>query len=645
MHQTPTLLLLSTLLLAGCGKKDDAVADTSSSSTTTSPTACEIAALTERAWQDDGSTAPALRTVVADFTVSTRAGDWTLSENWSGCDSYLFIPSVPRQAEGWPTPLWERDTKTFLNKLPANVHVFFVSSADNKAEMDADLDLIEDSMEDAITKQDEAVQDDWRSRIHYVDKQISKMTDTWVGQYLTSPGYGFGIDRFQVLRDVGSFADGERYDNAMGWFEPNLSQAANEPISYNFASDRQDLLDAQQDVLVVPTFTGEVVSDGGWSGVRGWVDVDLPDAATMAGFNALDVDMLMTCDGDGEFGTCPAWDRITTLYVCDQDLDGANPYENRACQPQVNGVTPAPEVMGTCDEDGVLGTEPCRDVVDCPSGTGVITCVGYAAEIEEVIEIIGDVATCGCADVMSEPYDGARTCDQDGLGYGDCSCSCNTELSRWITTYHREGHWVTDADFALPWFQRGGTVKLSYYSIDPWEIAIDLRFHNEDKADVPSASYSLFEGGTFNATYNDKYEPLSIEIPSDATKVELAVIITGHGQETPGNCAEFCNTQHHFGVNGTENLVDFPWLDDTTITGDYCQNQVDIGTVPNQYGTWFYARSNWCPGKEVVPIYIDVTNQVNLGQLNTFTYAGDRNGAPYSANASIDLGSFLVIHK
>ncbi len=650
MHQTLSTLLVSLLVISGCGPGEE---ERSADPVVTPPTHCETVGLTFREWQPDGATTPQLRALAADFTLNTTEGEWVFSEQWTGCDNYLFIPSVPRQTAGWDVPLWERDVGKFVKLLPENTHVFFLSSADSKEGMNADLELIQTNVEDVLSKKSQEKQDQIRPRIHFVDTRIEKMANTWVGQYLTSPGYGFGIDRFQVVRDIGSFADGSRYDNAMGWFAPNLSQAANEAISYNFASDRQDELDAQVDVMVVPTFTGEVVSDGGWSGVRGWVEIDLPDASEMAQYNALDVDMDMTCDGDGEYGTCPAWDRITTLYVCDQDLEPSNAHENETCQPRVPGVTPVDEVMGLCHMDGVAGTEPCVDALDCPTAidTGVsdtgltVTCEGYVAQVDEVIEIPADTVPCGCADVMSEPYDTVRSCNADGQGYGECACSCNTELSRWITTYHREGRWVSDADYAIPWFQRGGKVKLSYYSIDPWEIAIDLRFHKEDKPETPSESYDLFDGGTFNTAYNDKYAPIEIDVPADASKVELAVLITGHGMESPGNCAEFCNTQHHFGVNGTQNLIEFPWLDDSALTEDYCQNQVDIGTVPNQYGTWFYARSNWCPGKEVAPIYIDVTDQVNKGQTNTFTYAGDRNGAPYPANASIDLGSFVVIHR
>ena len=155
----------------------------------------------------------------------------------------------------------------------------------------------------------------------------------------------------------------------------------------------------------------------------------------------------------------------------------------------------------------------------------------------------------------------------------------------------------------------------------------------------------IFGGGSFCETYNDKYTPVEIDIPSSAKKVELAVIISGHGMTDNGNCAEFCNTEHFWTVNGTEHEINFDYLDGPD-TIEWCQNDVHNGTVPNQYGTWFYARSNWCPGKEVAPIYIDITNDVRLGQTNTFEYHGLRYGEPFTdGGASISLSSFVTIHE
>ena len=76
-------------------------------------------------------------------------------------------------------------------------------------------------------------------------------------------------------------------------------------------------------------------------------------------------------------------------------------------------------------------------------------------------------------------------------------------------------------------------------------------------------------------------------------------------------------------------------------------NQVDEGTVPNQYGTWWYGRSNWCPGREVEVKTIDITDQINLGADNDFTYEGYLRDDEYftDGGANIRMNSWLVVHR
>jgi hypothetical protein len=110
----------------------------------------------------------------------------------------------------------------------------------------------------------------------------------------------------------------------------------------------------------------------------------------------------------------------------------------------------------------------------------------------------------------------------------------------------------------------------------------------------------------------------------------------------PENCAEFCNVNHHFLVNGHDNVQSFP----DAGRGTDCMENVDIGTVPNQYGTWWYSRGGWCPGLEVPMVVTDVTAQVTLGADNVFEYHADYGGAPYaSTGANIDLRSWVVISR
>ena len=605
------------------------------------PTYCEAQGLTARLFSDGPYEGAKLKGIAEDFTVKTIDGDWNFLENFTGCDTYLFILSEPTQSgPEWPA-LWSRDAKPFLTAVPDNTHVFFVSSADSKSGTHDDLALIQDKMAKALEKMSEDEVASWQTRLHFVDQQLDKI-DGWVGDYLDVPHHGFGIDRFQRIRDIGSLHDVDRYDGAAGWWEPNLTHVAFEADYYNFESDRQDRLDAEG-ATVIETWQGDVISDGGWAGVRGWIEVDFPSASEMANFDSMEVDMDMTCDGDGEVGTCPAWDRITNMYICAQPVVASNPHEDEVCQPRIPGVTQADEVLGACTYDGLAGADACVDVADCPAtdtGYQMITCEGYSPAVVEVIEVPADTHPCECNEPEGDVSDADYVCNSEGTGYDECNCTCNTEFARWITTYHREGRWVNDAHQMLPLVAEGGKQKFSYYSIDGWGVDVDVRLFNQGLGMRATESHHLFDGGSFGPTYNDKYAPIEVAIPAGAKKVELSVIISGHGQEDPDNCAEFCNTQHHFGVNGTENLIEWDYIG----AQEYCQEDVVNGTVPNQYGTWFFARSNWCPGKEVAPIFVDVTDQVTPGQAATFTYFGDKDGDVYSnGGASISMSSRVVI--
>jgi Peptide-N-glycosidase F, C terminal len=524
------------------GDDDTGDDDTSGDDDTTPPEynfSCEDLGLPVREFIDaahDNS----LYATAADFTVPTMKGDWNFQENFTGCETYLFIQDRPNQNQGWPVGVFERDVAGFLNALPANVQVFFVSTHTSEGDRLADLQLVIDQV-DAFTEilpPEEAAQ--WYYRLHFVTERTRDL-EGWLGEIFTSPRWGAGIDRFQRVRYIGSYADYTRYDAARSWFAPNLKMASNEPIYYNFEAEREAEMVAAG-ATEIEIFAGEVIEDPGWTGVRTYADFDLPDAATMATFDTLELDHYLGCVGDGEFGDCPAWDYINELYLCDP----------------------------------------------------------------------------GNPDI------------------------CNVEIGRWITTYHREGRWVHDVSGILPLLAGGGTHRVAYYSQQPYEVKLTMRLSSQAKAARPVESHFLFSGGAFGPEYNDQFDPIPVAIPADAVRVELATVISGHGMESPGNCAEFCNTTHYFVINGHEVVRDFP---ETESQRD-CMDQVAEGTVPNQYGTWWYGRSGWCPGKEVPMVRIDVTEYVTPGEDAVFEYYAFFQGEPYPHNGPrIDLKAWAVISQ
>jgi hypothetical protein len=550
--QIPSLCFLAFSLVACGGQKisdkDSPIADSGSTPTDsgtetaidsgTKPTVCEQLGLPSRDFEETEEST-ALRSLAGDFEVDTTNGVWRFSENWTGCENYLLIQDEPRQATNWPTPLWDRDVGEFLTSLPTNTHVLFFSTANSKSNREEKLADLEKKVGNALKKWG-TEDSDWRKeRLHYVTTKIRNI-EGWPSTVLSSPGWGVGINRLQEIRYIGSYADPARYNSDAGWFEPNLSMAANEAIYYNFEAEREIRLEAQNaDVFHI--WEKETIGCG-WSGNCTYTSVELPDAATMATYDTLEMDMTMNCVGEGEYGDCPAWDYLVYLKLCE-------------------------------DED--------------PE-------------------------------------------------------SCPVEFGRWITTYHREGRWVHDLSGLLPLLESGGVKNFAFETANTYEVDLSIRLYNSGKTERPVDTTTLFSGSGFSTTSNESYTPIEITIPASSKKVELAYVISGHGMADPGNCAEFCVTDHDFGVNGTNNRIS---LSDAAVQYG-CMEQVSEGTIPNQYGTWWYGRSNWCPGREVQLKTIDITDQVTAGETATFSYAGFFNGGAYSGGgASIRLKSWLVISE
>jgi len=633
------------LALVACNKDKDAVAPpvtaTDTNATEVEPTYCEALELTERAFQEGVNPEVGRGNLAADFTIETLAGDWTLSEWWTGCDIFVFIPDEDASSGSFGVTLWERDLEELLKAMPDNVHIVFFST-DSKPK--PAVNALKDEMDAVVKGLGKKQEEHWsEERIHYAQEHPSDW-DNWAGDHFQMIDYGFVIDRLQRIRDNGSLADPSRYDSGVGWYGPNVSKSANEAIYSNFVSDRQDYLDSQTDVTLLRAW------DDQYSGDFPYVDVTFPDAAEMATYDKLELDLTLRCDGDREFGTCGAWDYLVYLYECAVPVEETNPHADTACQPYVAEVTEVLEVVGECHDDGVATGVSCTDVVDCPSDTAVATtCDGYVAPVAPVVGIPADELACDCTEPDASTSTQTYTCNGDGDGYNDCSCGCGTEIGRWITTYHREGRWLHDASAMMPYLKEGGTQNFRFSSSQGYHLTLDFRLQSTGAAPTDELEY-LFSGGGFGAGYNDNRDPIEIDIPADATQVDLVSVISGHGYgQDVANCAEFCNHTHHFFVNGDEYIFDHPWAN----VDDGCEQQVAEGTIPNQFGTWFFGRGGWCPGKEVAPKTFDITASVTPGQTATIVYEGRLDGeeyVPVAANnggfgASIRMNSWLAYHR
>jgi hypothetical protein len=195
------------------------------------------------------------------------------------------------------------------------------------------------------------------------------------------------------------------------------------------------------------------------------------------------------------------------------------------------------------------------------------------------------------------------------------------EIARFITPYKLAGAWDIDVTDLRPLF--AGTIKLRGY-IDTW-VGPGSPYGD---GWLLTASFEMIGGvpdrrpvavvPVWNRTYvvyGDPAKPIAaqlpsaeITLPSGASSFALRSLVTGHGQGNASNCAEFCQRDHTLTAGATAH-TELLWRDDCETTA-----------VPNQQGTWKYARAGWCPGADVRPWVIDVTADLAGGATASFGY-------------------------
>jgi hypothetical protein len=282
------------------------------------PTYCELLGESERGFVADGTYGTTRWMLADDFTVELMdRSTWTLSEQWTGCDSYLFVPDNLIHSQLDQSNLWEDGVLGLIELSPPNAHYFFISQRSSNSEADPILEAMVDRIDDDLDTLDEDEAAWWRDHLHVVRGRLGARED-WLPAAMAAGRPGFTIDRFQRIREIGSLADVERYssqlNNAGQWpWANNLSYVANEARYYEYEADRQDKLDAERDVTVVKPFSGEVL------GLRATTWVELPSAEQMAGFDTLEIDLQMWCPDQvaQETGNCGAWDYLSHIYVRD----------------------------------------------------------------------------------------------------------------------------------------------------------------------------------------------------------------------------------------------------------------------------------------------------------------------------------------
>ncbi len=298
---------------------DSSTDDTEDSGTPLSD--CEVLELEERAFDATEPEKWQRHQPAGDFSLDLRDGStWTLSEHWTGCDTYVFVPHYfdisDLNGDSW----WTTGVADLLERSPRNVHYFFViaglSSGDAEEygeAMDTEIDL-------ALADLDDEDVDWWAERLHVVDGPSLATEGIVREMFKDSIGiYGFGIDRYQKIRTLGSFAAVEAYSSTLSnqgyWpWETRLYSVAGEPVYWNFEVEREDRLAAIETTVVRVVSPDEVQAQ--------YVDaeVEIPD---VSGFDSLEIDIRIECPerSKQEVGNCGDWDYLANAWLWDETTE------------------------------------------------------------------------------------------------------------------------------------------------------------------------------------------------------------------------------------------------------------------------------------------------------------------------------------
>ena len=216
-----------------------------------------------------------------------------------------------------------------------------------------------------------------------------------------------------------------------------------------------------------------------------------------------------------------------------------------------------------------------------------------------------------------------KICDRDN------SSKCGTEFMRWITTYGREGRWLTDITPYLFMLEDNDVRNFKYQGANKGTMTVKLLFSNWGVGERSTSGEQVFTGGQFAGEYNNesRYKRQhNFTSLSDYNSLKIVATITGHGfNQDQANCAEFCDHEHHYYLNGNTAYEWHPIVYDS----QGCEKEVDDGVVANQFGSWPFGRAGWCAGQDVKQWVYDITDWVDNSSTNNLVYKGLYNGQEY----------------
>ncbi|MFM2246900.1 MAG: hypothetical protein RL071_2974 [Pseudomonadota bacterium] len=653
------------------------------------PPSCAAMGLTTRAI-GLGVGPAALDAPVPAFTLPLLDGEtWDSARDHNGCDNLFFF----NLSRSMPYPQLDNVglLSRWLAEQPDNSQLFFMADLREADDREASLLSMKTLLSEATARMDDGAA--WRARIHFVTEQDTALPVLGPIGAVNLPVWA--IDRLGAAREVGYLCDA-----LTGWETCPPSLLSYAARQFNFEADRAARLEAADaaGTLVLDLFDDQAVSDGGWAGVRSYATLELPDAAALEAYDTLELDLDMRCAGHPDLSSCPAWDYLVHLYLCEVDDPAtADVDESTVCDIEfgrwittywrpgrwVHDVTPLLALIAEggprrfafysqqpyiidlklrlSDQD--RGERPFAAVPMFTGGgftdrynwgqwrlwvgddlrIGTTEADAYTLSAVELRSAgpLRDVVVQLGADHPYQPGTFGRVWEQDDpLGSGaryQCvigGLATQDEAAALTRSCAEDDPATADVDESLGCVGADPADLLRGCGTGPW-----VRLEPTG-APMPDGAWAeLWDASKLPQTFTP---------PPGTTKVTLAAVISGHGfADTPENCAEFCDHQHLFTVNEALTVTkdNLPWVN----MREGCAEQVDVGVIANQAGTWPYGRGGWCPGLQVDVWEADLTPGVAMDGANTLAYYGQMDGAPWrpgvGTGARVDMRSWLIYYR
>jgi len=186
------------------------------------------------------------------------------------------------------------------------------------------------------------------------------------------------------------------------------------------------------------------------------------------------------------------------------------------------------------------------------------------------------------------------------------------ELVRFMTSYGGETTHTLDITHLAPLLtgKRDFIGFVDTWVSPGWMVSLDLEFAPDTSAHAPDWVAPVYFTTGFNAQDMPNGVDVEIHIPENFERVVLTYIVTGHCTDGRDE-DEFVSKPNVISVDGVVVERLHPWRDD-------CREYRDRNPYTAKWtdGTWSsdYSRSGWCPGVEVDPIFIDLTDHLTVGE-------------------------------